>query len=206
MDIGRPLLDYGPVAFAALREELESVPPSLWDVDAASRSRLAEDRPGRAIFFYNDLPAGVDRYSISEVATGSLSVLIYPERPLFAQVNQLIDRAVRPHFPHCDPARVQLAELPPGCVIEPHTDRYILTMMHRLHIPLVTDEHVRFIIDEQTYSLKAGNLYELNNVVVHSVENIGRMNRVHLLIDMLPRTVAQAHYFDALEDMVDALH
>lgn len=206
MDIGRPLFDYGPVDVEDLRAKLELVPPSFWDVDSASRSRVAGDRPGRAVFFYNDLPAGVDRYSISEVGSGRLSALTYPQRPLFPEIRQLIDRAVRPHFPHCDPVRVQLAELPPGRAIAPHSDRYILTMMHRLHIPLVTDENVRFMIDRQTYVLKAGRLYELNNVMVHAVENTGKINRIHLLIDMLPRTVAQARYFDALEDMVDALH
>lgn len=206
MDIGRPLIDYGPVDYADLRENLELVPPGFWDVDAASRSRVAGNRPGRAVFFYNDVPAGVARNSFSEAESGTVSVLVYRDRPLFGQIRRLIDTAVRPHFPQCDPVRVQLAELPPGCVIAPHADRNLLTMMHRLHVPLVTDENVRFIIDRQTYLLKAGRLYDLNNVRVHAVENSGRINRIHLLIDMLPRAVAQVRYFEALEDMVDALH
>lgn len=206
MDIGRPLVDYGPVDVADLREQMDLVPPGFWDVDAASRNRLAGDRPGRAVFFYNDKPAGVDRNSFREAESGRVSVLAYRNRPLFGQVARLIDTAVRPHFPQCDPVRVQLAELPPGCAIAPHADRNLLTMMHRLHIPIVTDEHVRFVIDRQTYLLKAGHLYDLNNVVVHSVQNTGSINRIHLLIDMLPQAVAQARYFDLLEDMVDALH
>lgn len=206
MDIGRPLIDYGPVDCADLRAELQLVPAEFWDVDAASRSRVAGDRPGRAIFFYNDKPAGVGRNSFSEVQSGRVSVLVYPDRPLFRPIRQLIDTAVRPRFPQCDPVRVQLAELPPGCVIAPHRDRNLLTMMHRLHVPLVTDENVRFTIDRQVYLLTPGRLYDLNNVMVHAVQNSGSINRVHLLIDMLPRTVAQARYFDALEDMVDALH
>jgi hypothetical protein len=206
MDIGRPLVDFGPVDFAPLRDALETVPQGFWDRDAASRSRLAGDRPGRAVFFYNDAPAGVARSSFAEARSGTVSVLTYPDRPLFEPVRRLIDTAVRPRFPGCDPVRVQLAELPPGCAIAPHADRNLLTMMHRLHVPLVTDANVRFTIDRQVFRLDSGRLYELNNVVVHSVANGGTTNRIHLLIDMLPRSIAQVRYFGALEDMVDALH
>ncbi|MGN6497595.1 MAG: aspartyl/asparaginyl beta-hydroxylase domain-containing protein [Tsuneonella sp.] len=206
MDIGQPLIDYGPVDCAELRDALELAPAGFWDVDTASRTRVAGSRPGRAVFFYNDKPAGVVRNSIAEVQTGQVSVLVYPDRPLFRQITRLIDTAVRPHFPECNPVRVQLAELPPGSVIAPHTDRNLLTMMHRLHVPLVTDDNVRFTIDRQIHVLKIGRLYELNNAVVHAVENSGAVNRIHLLIDMLPYAVARARYFDALEAMVDALH
>src|SRR6476661_2447743 len=109
MDIGRPLIDHGPVDFAPLRDALETVPPGFWDSDAASRGRVAGDRPGRAVFFYNDVPAGVARNSFAEAHSGTVSVLAYPDRPLFEPIHRLIDTAVRPRFPACDPVRVQLA-------------------------------------------------------------------------------------------------
>lgn len=100
--------------------------------------------------------------------------------------------------------RVQLAELPPGAVITPHRDIGILSLIHRMHVPLVTHEQVSFIINGQRFFLAEGNLYDLNNAVVHSVENKSDVMRVHLMIDMLPHMVARARYFDTREEMIAA--
>jgi hypothetical protein len=205
MDIGKPLIECGEADAAALRLAMQGVAPDFWELDTASRMRVAGDRSGRSVFFFNDVPPGVERNPLFEARSGQISVLRYASRPLFAEIEALIESAVKPRFASCDIIRVQLAELPPGAVIKPHRDTNILAVMHRLHIPLVTHEQVRFIIDWKPYFLGPDQLYDLNNAMVHSVENHSDVMRIHLLIDVLPHAVARARYFETLEEMTDAL-
>lgn len=204
MDLGVPLVEYGAVDIAALRAQMLALPADFWTIDEEARTTVAGDRPGGAVYFYNPRPPKVKRMALSEARTGFVSVLRYPDRPLFAELEALV-QAVRLHFPDGDVLRAQLAELPPGQVIAPHRDGNILALVHRLHVPIVTHPDVVFTIAEKDFFLETGHLYDLNNVVTHAVRNPSEVMRVHLLIDMLPHSVARARYFDDEEAMVRAL-
>lgn len=65
----------------------------------------------------------------------------------------------------------------------------ILARIHRLHIPIITADGVHFFVKQKRYFLEPSHLYELNNAVVHSVVNNSDVERVHLLVDMLPEEV-----------------
>ena len=84
--------------------------------------------------------------------------------------------------------RVQLATLPSGEEISPHRDLGILARIHRLHIPIITAQGFIFV-RRKRYFLEPAHLYELNNGVMHSVVNKSEVERVHLLVDMLPEEV-----------------
>ncbi len=201
MDIGKPLIDYGKIDAGELRSQMLSLPESFWHIDLDSRTTVAGDRPGNAVFFYTPLPPSVRRFVLAEARSGLVSVLRYPERPLFEAVRTLIDTHVQPLFPNCDVLWVQLAELPPGGVITPHCDRNILAQVHRLHIPLVTHDKVEFTIGGDVFHLKPDTLYDLNNAVMHSVTNTSDVMRIHLLVDMLPHRLARVRYFDDEAEM-----
>ena len=159
---------------------------------------MAANRPGNAVFFFNDIPTCVNRNILREASSGFVNVLRYAHRPLFHDVAALIERDILPSFPDCDMMRVQVAELPPGEVIEPHRDIGILTQVHRLHVPLVTHRDVNFFIQE-------GRLYDLNNAVMHSVANESDVMRVHLLVDLMPHSLARARYHDTEEEIIAAV-
>ncbi len=205
MDIGQPLVEYGGIDARELRDNMLALPPSFWTIDLDSRTRVASGRPGNAVFFYHPMPPSVRRLILTEAQSGTVSVLRYPDRPLFQAIDTLIKDHVQPLFPDCDPIWAQLAELPPGGIIEPHTDSRILAMVHRLHVPLVTHEDVRFIIDGGEFYLKPDTLYDLNNVMTHSVVNKSDVMRIHLLVDMMPHSLARARYFDDEAEMAAAV-
>jgi len=205
MDLGVPLVDYGPVDIGGLRAQMLAQPAEFWTIDQEARTAAAGDRPGGAIYFCNPRPPRVRRVALEEARSGVISVLRYVGRPLFNDIERLINAHVRDQFPDCDLLRLQLAELPPGQVIAPHRDVNILTLVHRLHVPLVTHPDVQFTIDGKDFFLETGRLYDLNNVVTHSVSNPSDVMRVHLLIDMLPHSVARARYFDDEDEMIRAL-
>jgi len=206
MDIGKPLIDYGGIDAGELRSKMLAQPPSFWSMDAASRTKVAGERPGNAVFFYNPMPPAVRRIILGEAqASGKVSVLRYANRPLFQEINALIEDHIQPLFPDCDVIWAQLAELPPGGVIAPHCDRHILARVHRLHVPLVTHDGVEFMIDGGTFHLAPDRLYDLNNVVTHAVVNRSDVMRVHLLVDMMPHSLARARYFDDEGEMAAAV-
>lgn len=204
MDIGVPLIDYGPVPVDDLIEKMVALPPAFWASDRASRARLAGGRKGDAVFFFNDAPGFVRRGTLEQAGTGTVNVFRSAERALFADIIALIGRHIAPHFPSCAPMRVQLAELPAGEVIKPHVDSAILTRVHRLHVPLTTNPKVTFFVQGNPFRLEPGRLYELNNTVGHWVSNEGDATRVHLLVDLLPATVARVVYHDTRAGMVAA--
>jgi hypothetical protein len=204
MDLGKPIVEHGTADIAQLREKMLQQPTAFWEIDRKSRTKLAGDRPGNAVFFYNDLPPCVERLPLIEARSGFVNVLHYVSRPLFAEIQTLIKTKIIPLFPNCDVLRVQLAELPPGQAIKPHYDRGILALIHRLHVPIVSHPQVKFVIAGQSFFLEEGMLYDLNNVVVHSVENNSDVMRIHLMVDMLPHSVARARYHNTEESMMSA--
>ena len=86
--------------------------------------------------------------------------------------------------------RVLLARLKAQSEIKPHVDKgYSLINCNRIHIPIITNDKVTFSVGGVSRSLKAGEIWEINNADVHSVINASQDARVHLIIDWTPRAM-----------------
>lgn len=206
MDIGQPIIEHQRVDVRNLRDGLARVGPDFWHVDRASRTGLAGERPGGAVYYYNDQPNFLVRSALEEAhQTGRVSVLRNASRPLFDAVDAIVRDRIVPLYPDCDVLRVQLAELPAGETISPHRDTDMLALIHRTHIPIATNDAVAFTIAGEDFFLGEGVLYELNNCVRHAVRNDGDTERIHLLVDMLPHSVARAVYFDSAKELAVAM-
>lgn len=71
-----------------------------------------------------------------------------------------------------------------GGDIAPHVDNlYTLSHSHRIHIPIITNDKVDFLIGDEVKNLKEGEIWEVNNRQMHSVVNNGDHSRVHIIID-----------------------
>jgi hypothetical protein len=70
--------------------------------------------------------------------------------------------------------------------IEEHCDLNELVLCHRIHIPIITNNQVIFYINKIPFFLEEGKVYEINNQKNHSVENNSNIDRVHLIVDILP--------------------
>lgn len=82
--------------------------------------------------------------------------------------------------------RATLVKLLPGGTIPAHQDlNFSLTHSHRVHVPIVTNPDVLFTVGEETLHLPPGEVYEINNRRMHSVENEGDEARVHLILDFV---------------------
>lgn len=80
---------------------------------------------------------------------------------------------------------VRLLNLGSGAEIKPHTD-YCLGYedgVFRLHIPIITNPDVTFILDKQRLIMNVGECWYVNANFTHSVKNGGKNDRIHLVID-----------------------
>lgn len=83
--------------------------------------------------------------------------------------------------------RVLLVNLPAGEKIPMHADSGIyLQMVHRNHIPIITNDKVMFGVGNTLMSMKENNIYEINNHKTHYVNNDSDFDRYHLIIDVIP--------------------
>ena len=81
--------------------------------------------------------------------------------------------------------RMIVTELPKGSIIPEHVDEgEMLSTNHRVHIPLLSDPAVKFMLDHQDHYLEPGNGYEINNQLVHGVRNESNIDRLHMIIDL----------------------
>lgn len=55
---------------------------------------------------------------------------------------------------------------------------------NRIHIPIETNDKCLFTVSDETIHMEKGTMWEINNSTkIHSVENGGETDRIHLLID-----------------------
>ncbi len=80
---------------------------------------------------------------------------------------------------------VRLLNLGSGAEIKPHTDHCLgyEDGMFRLHIPIITNPDVEFILDNKRLIMREGECWYLNANFIHSVKNGGKNDRIHLVID-----------------------
>jgi hypothetical protein len=82
---------------------------------------------------------------------------------------------------------VLLIKLKTGQDVLPHKDSGdYLMLSRRHHIPIVTSSDVSFFVGDESVNMYIGECWEINNSRTHSVSNSSEIDRVHLLIDIMP--------------------
>jgi len=83
--------------------------------------------------------------------------------------------------------RAMAAKLLSGGRINPHFDSHAtFRRSHRIHVPITTNNRVRFMIDGKPFRMEVGKAYEINNQKTHSVMNSGAADRISFIFDYLP--------------------
>lgn len=82
--------------------------------------------------------------------------------------------------------KAMFAKLKAKSNISPHIDRFpLLRRPQRIHVPIFTeDDKVYTKINDTTYHLKSGTIYNFNNTKRHSIENTSTKDRVNFIIDV----------------------
>jgi hypothetical protein len=80
--------------------------------------------------------------------------------------------------------RASFVKLKAGCEIKQHQDKnFSLVHSHRIHIPIITNDDVLFNIGDLSMNILEGEIVEINNRKIHSVQNKSDKDRVHLILD-----------------------
>lgn len=92
--------------------------------------------------------------------------------------------------------KAMFAKLKPNSRIKKHTDEGVLLKIpQRIHIPIYTEEHlIDTEINNITYHLKEGTIYNFNNTVPHRVINNSLKDRINFIID-----VSEINTFPSIE-------
>jgi hypothetical protein len=166
----------GEVDIAPLKAAVEAIPESLWDAENAAK-------PNR----FDALDA--TRHIVFRFVTsfrdwrGSEDRRLWPEwKPLLEPV---LAAATAPYaYERGEFPRVMLAWMGPGGVIHPHREQNPAARWpHKIHVPLQTNEDVTFFIYGVGYHFAEGEAVEVNNMGLHSVENRGPTDRIHLIFE-----------------------
>jgi len=209
---GEGILQHGPVEIGSFLAALPELGSDFWQAQANLRALLAGARQGNGVVLQSDKHV-LARQGYEEILrqiekTGEIHVFRDPD---YLDLWEILERDIFPRiracYPEASPMRVQLATLPGGASIPRHTDSEILKHVHRLHVPLITNEEVLLFVErhENGVHLKAGDLYELDNAVDHAVENRSEEERVHLLIGMMPDDLAAVCVHTTKESFAAAL-
>jgi hypothetical protein len=154
---------------ARLQAEVAAL-PELAQATRAGRIRV--HNPASAVFLRGHAPAAGDLPIEDREALAHLPY-----------VRELIGSLIP-----APPMRCLLATLPGGAVILPHTDRpaYFAQTL-RIHVPVVTHPRVWVYCDGLSYQMAPGEVWALNNSVLHAVWNADpQLPRTHLICDFLP--------------------
>lgn len=108
--------------------------------------------------------------------------------PLYETAIPVMHDLIGRHYPPGGTIiRAMAAKLLSGGRINPHFDNHItFRRSHRIHVPITTNNRVRFMIDGKPFRLQVGNAYEINNQMTHSVINSGKEDRITFIFDYLP--------------------
>ncbi len=87
----------------------------------------------------------------------------------------------------CKKEAIRLMNLPPGKIVNTHTDHNCgyEDGIFRLHIPIITNDSVEFILNGKVLKMKPGEVWYTNVNLPHSVTNKGETNRIHLVLDCI---------------------
>lgn len=107
---------------------------------------------------------------------------------LAAEAVPVMDQVVQKHYaPGGTLLRAMMARLRPGSRIAKHKDSHpSFSVAHRIHVPLVTNPDVEFIVGTEQVPPRAHHAFELNNLMVHQVVNRGATDRIHFIFDYAP--------------------
>ena len=168
--------ELGEFNVSALVDLVSSLPESLWAVED---ERKENNFP---VFHHT-------QHIIFRFTPGNRDHREFYTNPIWSvwknRLLPLMD-AITDQYEHRDRiySKVMLARLLPRQEIDRHVDGAGANLYtHKVHVPLVSDPQVQFLIEDDVRHLEVGRAYEVNNIVRHGVRNPTDTHRIHLIFE-----------------------
>jgi hypothetical protein len=167
--------ELGTVNVDSLIERVEKIPDSQWVSEN-------EGKPNK----YDAL--NDTRHIVFRFFNGGNKIYDYDDHPLWEKWKDLLlpimeTAANNLGYKNYRFPRVMFAKIPAGGKISPHTDDGAGFYIHKIHVPLITNEGTIFHIGSESRRLPVGDIVEVNNRRKHSVDNDGDLDRIHLIFE-----------------------
>jgi len=179
MDIGVPLRELGEYDISALRDVILGQDEQVWLGNTYRQQEYEVHQQTQSIvMIFTDGSGWPDIEVRKEPGWDVLAEQALP----------LMHRILADHYPPGGTIiRAMAARLSAGGIIKPHRDKHpSFHYGHRIHIPIYTNNRVRFMIDGRPYKFEVGKVYEINNQQQHSVMNKGKEGRINFIFDYIP--------------------
>ncbi len=169
--------ELGPIDVSRLQALVARISEDVWAREDAEKENAFE-------CFHHT------RHIVFRFIEGARDHRVWYSRPLWTAWEGLLMPVMReavPSYGFQDPVfpKVMLARLAAGYGIDPHIDgRGPNLYTHKIHIPLQTSEGATFTVGDDTFHLREGVAYEVNNIRSHSVMNAGEVDRTHLIFEV----------------------
>ena len=182
MDIGVEQKCLGQIDITELRERILAQPRDAWEEQLSRQQTYEVHRDTQSIVMLFCDESWPDGEIYREPGWDRLEDVAMP----------LIDNVINTYYePGGTILRAMAAKLNVQGRIRPHRDTLTsFRMGHRIHIPITSSEFVRFTIAGKPFAFEPGNVYELNNQMVHSVVNMGDEERITFIFDYVPAGAA----------------
>jgi len=184
--------------------------PDIWTAEAQKTNAFFRGRDD----MIQTYKPGVQTLMLifSDQKAENMYIFPWMHEELGKQVQALIDIALGEWYGLSHTAnrtvRLQFARMNPGAWIIPHVDTgKWVQRVHRIHIPIITNEDYRFEVympspalaigdyDSDTKTgweeiiMEEGRVFEINNGYKHRVTNNSTKERVHLLLDWSEKVI-----------------
>lgn len=149
-----------------------------WLVDTSRQENFETHKDTLSYFLYKaDLQWNSSMPFFVETNTFNLELLDYVEG--IVQDLEVIHNGFR--------GNVLLIKLLAGQNIPKHVDGgEYLNSARRHHLPIITSDGTMFGVGDSELNMQEGDCWEINNARTHYVTNNSEVDRVHLLIDIMP--------------------
>ena len=165
----------GKVDVSAIRELLATKTEAEWQENAMRQQNFTVHRHTESLVLKWCANSGADTPVETTRHYADFEPLL---RPIMEQIHQAYGYE-RPVI-----RKAMFAKLKAGGQIPDHCDGAVaLRMVHRIHIPIITNDQVHFLINDIDHSMKVGEIAEIDNTRFHSVRNDSQEDRIHLIID-----------------------
>lgn len=166
-----------PISFrpALLLRDLESIPTNQWIRHFVAQNYVG-DWSGIALRGPADAVHPIQSLIAHSGTTNWANTDVLEACPYFQEVLSFFQSPL---------LSVRLLRLGPGSEIKEHVDHSLSFESGevRLHVPIVTNPSLEFLIEGKPVVLLPGELWYLNVELRHSVQNRGATPRVHMVID-----------------------
>jgi quercetin dioxygenase-like cupin family protein len=152
-----------------------------WQINTSRQKKFYPHKNTETVFIYeSDLDWKLNTPYKSELKSDNKTLLRMVE-PIIKQLEKIHNGSR---------GQVLLIKLAAGKGIPDHEDSgdYLINV-HRHHIPLVTSPRTKFFVDGEEQVMGIGDCWEINNAKMHAVMNASNIDRIHLLVDIMPNAI-----------------